>query len=539
MANKVIDLSPTFPMRSMAEEVIITDPNDNKVGQIFGGLFAGSRELSHGKIRIQGVDERILFGDATSPTDGIGIFMGKNGDDNYEFRVGNPAGSNIHWDGSTLSIVGFLEVGQAANDVNSGVVKISASKIEIDGSTTFSAGYDPSAKVDELGGSYNSAASGARVRIFPDSNTGIQAVDNSGNDVFKVIVGGTDVGDVIIGDFAGSKGLKWDKSTTTFEVRGKVVTSSGSDLGASYLTGDVAEARITANVLNALQTRLSNLGTNYLSAISADFGTMTAGSITGITITGGTIRTASSGQRVEILGSDNSIKFYDSSNNFCGRLEGLSNAFVITAGNAPNIRITDPLSIEAQMDLQSNIHMNNFKVTEAGSVGLDDNKRIQFDQSGRIQVTDDFDPSTGSDYALGGSTRYWTDVHCENVVDHSMGFYDDGFVDKNGKKISDVQAILNMRPHPTRKMPNGRPFIDKRSLPEEFIVKAVHKTTGVLFDRDEDDRPYYIKGGVRVYVDDYDGSKSIQVLALALGAIKELNAEIKALELLVKAKDRN
>ena len=97
-------------------------------------------------------------------------------------------------------------------------IQISGEHIAISGSTTFSSGYDPITKVNKLGGSYASASSGARVLIFPDTNTGLQIIDDSGADVFKAIIGGTNVGDVIIGDYSGGQGIFYDKSadTTTF-----------------------------------------------------------------------------------------------------------------------------------------------------------------------------------------------------------------------------------------------------------------------------------------------------------------------------------
>lgn len=56
------------------------------------------------------------------------------------------------------------------------------------------------------------ASSGARVELLPDANTGIHAIDNASNTVFKVLVGGTDVGDVQIGDYSGGQGILYDKS---------------------------------------------------------------------------------------------------------------------------------------------------------------------------------------------------------------------------------------------------------------------------------------------------------------------------------------
>lgn len=108
----------------------------------------------------------------------------------------------------------------ATINLSSEGVQISGNLIEITGSTTFASGYDPTSKVASLAGIYNSAASGARVRIFPDTDTGIQVVDASSNDVFKCLVGGTDSGDVIVGNYSGGAGAKWDNSASTFDIQG-------------------------------------------------------------------------------------------------------------------------------------------------------------------------------------------------------------------------------------------------------------------------------------------------------------------------------
>lgn len=86
-------------------------------------------------------------------------------------------------------------------------------------------------KLNALAGSYASAASGARVRIFPDANTGIQVIDDATNDVFKVIVGGADVGDVIVGNYAGGQGIFYDKSANSTTFAGTLSAATGT-LGA-------------------------------------------------------------------------------------------------------------------------------------------------------------------------------------------------------------------------------------------------------------------------------------------------------------------
>lgn len=74
---------------------------------VIGGWTIGVAELSAGSVKIQSTAERILFGEATAPLTGIGIFLGKDGAD-YEFRAGDPAGDFIHWDGGDLNITGTV-----------------------------------------------------------------------------------------------------------------------------------------------------------------------------------------------------------------------------------------------------------------------------------------------------------------------------------------------------------------------------------------------------------------------------------------------
>jgi hypothetical protein len=114
-------------------------------------------------------------------------------------------------------------------------------------------------KLNAVGGAYDSAASGARVRIFPDANTGIQVIDDGAADVFKVIVGGTDVGDVIIGNYAGGQGIKYDKSAATTTFQGIVSIGSGNaifkaDSNGIYLgNATFASAPFSVDMVGALK----------------------------------------------------------------------------------------------------------------------------------------------------------------------------------------------------------------------------------------------------------------------------------------------
>ncbi len=136
-------------------------------------------------------------------------------------------------------------------------IRIDASKLLISGSTTFASGYNPATKAEESyvdssvapkldhtggqigsGGIETNTGSLARVKIFPDNYTGILALDNAGSEVFRVNVGGSDVGDVIIGDGGTSKYLKWDASEATLDLR------AGSDTDFIKITGSENYANI-------------------------------------------------------------------------------------------------------------------------------------------------------------------------------------------------------------------------------------------------------------------------------------------------------
>lgn len=90
------------------------------------------------------------------------------------------------------------------------------------------------------GGSFRSSDIGARLEIFPewDPTIGLLVYDDTTTEIFKVLVGGTDVGDVIMGDYDGGKGAKWDKSASTFKIKGTLETVDG-DIGGLTITSGV------------------------------------------------------------------------------------------------------------------------------------------------------------------------------------------------------------------------------------------------------------------------------------------------------------
>ena len=161
-------------------------------------------------------------------------------------------GGNITANTITVTKLNFTPIqgGSIITTINStaeaGFV-ISGARITISGSTTFDSGYNPTDKTAKVGGTYDSAASGARVRLFPDTSTGILITDGT-HEVFKALVAGSDVGDVIIGNYtAGGSGAKWDQSAGTFTIAGileateiksnKTLTVNGAIQSSNYNSG--------------------------------------------------------------------------------------------------------------------------------------------------------------------------------------------------------------------------------------------------------------------------------------------------------------
>ena len=142
---------------------------------------------------------------------------------------------------------------------------------------------------------------GAESKIKLDGvNNQITITDNQGSPVTRVILGklssaSDDYGLKVI-DASGT--VSFQTGSTTF-IDGGIITANtvtATQIAADTITASqIAADAITTTELAANSVTASEIDVANLSAISADLGTVTAG-----TITGGTLQTAASGQRVII-----------------------------------------------------------------------------------------------------------------------------------------------------------------------------------------------------------------------------------------------
>lgn len=160
------------------------------------------------------------------------FIVGTNGNGSETINTGTMvftrAGTII--DGNTIltgsiraTHIGAGEI--TANEIHSNAItaskilanSIDSSKLDVTGMATF---------LPADGGSYKTASGNPNLKIFPSANIGLQAVDDAGSNVFKIEVGGTNVGDVTIGNYTGGQGILFDKS-------------AAGGAGITYFSGDI------------------------------------------------------------------------------------------------------------------------------------------------------------------------------------------------------------------------------------------------------------------------------------------------------------
>lgn len=150
-----------------------------------------------------------------------------------------------------------------------------------------------------------------------------------------------------------------------------------------------------------------------------------------------------------------------------------------------------------------------------------------------INATGDLYPTTAAGSDLGTATLYWNVVNYKTLTDRGcLGWYDEGVETRDGRKISDVQALREIRKHPTKKTPAGAERMDYESLPKHVYVLATGKD-GKPLPRDEKDRPYeeyYDEKGEKQRRYGEDGAETTALISIMIGAIKELSLKIDALE---------
>jgi len=138
---------------------------------------------------------------------------------------------------------------------------------------------------------------------------------------------------------------------------------------------------------------------------------------------------------------------------------------------------------------------------------------------------------------LGNATNYWNDVSYKTLTDRGCLFdTSTGIELKDGRKVSNLQAIKRMNRHPNKKSVQGEDALDYSEFPkhaykpapiaDEDIYELVPDGINEKGETKQKRQLKYRKGEKA----GEDGVEMTAVFSMMLGAIKELTAKVEELE---------
>lgn len=525
--EKIKDLSPKMRILSMENELYFPSSFQDQTAQQIGGLSAGSSELTHGKIKIQGVAERMLFGDAVEIDEGIGIFMGKyvnlTGDEVYGFRVGNPASAQLLWNGVTLSLYGYIPTGGAATDVNNNVTTISGGKITANSIT--------SSQITT--GEFITLSAQIKDAIITNAKVVSITADKLSTQVLNAQIAS----------------IAFAKITDVAITNAMIESLNASKINAGYLSASRIEAgSLNASVIGAGTINADTISVTNLTATNINKGTLYVGGaskVDQIVISQNTEGNAylrfgsASGSRIWVDSSaymginalGGRIYFYADSEEVAIFQSG-SNQSIFKKGiacqggfNVGEDGDEDNSRFWGQVRIHTSSTSSSEHLHVGGSVLFEGNMK-----------SNHFDPRSSNSYNQGSDGTYWKYIYADDFINKSLGWYDNGVTLQNGKKVTDMEALKAIKPHPTLKNTNGSQKLDPRSMPVEVYRQAHDRDTGAMYPRNAEDRPFIpaVKDEKGKIIQEEqvltDGESLTHFVSLLFGALKEVNAKMEILE---------
>ena len=229
----------------------------------------------------------------------------------------------------------------------------------------------------------------------------------------------------------GSKVFRADESgiwlgSSTFATAPFSVDMEGNVTASSIVLGGYVPV---GGSVGDVQT---TIGAGGLSAISANIGTITAGSITGVTITGGLFRTATTGRRIEISSATaNKIEFYDSTT-----LYGTMQADKVGSDGYITFLTQDGTAgIELYTGIGASAYGSVYMFGQGGNIEISGNASNSFVNLGALnggsftihggatgdEITTDIPfscdliPSADGSYTLGSGSFRWSTIYAQTI----------------------------------------------------------------------------------------------------------------------------
>ncbi len=248
-----------------------------------GGWTIGANSISAdgGAAAIDSSVPKITLGLASNYMVGAGFFVGKS-DGAYKFRIGDPEGNYVKWDGATgaLTLNGTVTTNSLNPALQSFTTSIVFSSTDNDtvswtaGTIRLASGVTYSITAGNTGNMT------ALTYIYLDTAVSTTALQTTTS--YSSAVGDNRL------LLAAAQNHASGASAITYTGQQPIINATDQITAQSIVAGNIAAGAVTADKISV---------TN-LSAINANLGNITAG-----TITGGLIRTAASGARVQMDGT--------------------------------------------------------------------------------------------------------------------------------------------------------------------------------------------------------------------------------------------
>lgn len=394
----------------------------------------------------------------------------------------------------------------------------------------------------------------APAQEMPQGNRQLNKVETLqvgyGSKVLRVDRDGIWLGAEKFADAPFSVDMEGNITATTLNLSGYLeVGEALGDIGAGNITGTyIANGAIITSKLAANAVTASKIDVNELSAISADIGSVTSG-----TITGALIRTSSSGDRVEIDDTDDSIKIYDSGDL---RLElyqdritfyendGVSDVVSFYASPTGNFLMAGTSSNDLLMSSQRDftvsavddlylfgndtINLNTAALADDIYIGLGGNTFMQFGD-GRVYMDTYFDMQGFDINDVGTLT-------CVTLVETS-----DIRTKKNVKKLGyGLKEVLQLDPIQYQFKDRENKSRPERRLKHRDKVKEPMSDTRGREEKNVDQLGFSAQDVFKIIPEvtkyaDQDGEETArlyttQLVPVLVRAIQELHAEVESLK---------
>ena len=131
---------------------------------------------------------------------------------------------------------------------------------------------------------------------------------------------------------------------------------------------------------------------------------------------------------------------------------------------------------------------------------------------------------------LGDSSKYFNGLYYKTLNDVGcLGWFDEGVELRDGRKVSDVEAIQSIKKHPTKKTVYGVPMLDYETFPKVSYTSApIAKEDKYEEDPEaEESKRLVAKKGEKIGEDSVEMTSMFSIM---FGAIKELDNRLKKME---------